>query len=178
MPDIFGRETLLGGVMSAEATNLRFTTPSKDAPDMAGLIVQQVNITYSQNITRLYALEDSSVYFVAGRTDGQLTIQHVLGPQGLMTNFIKAYGDVCSIQGKVFEFTMNAGCGTFGADGKSTGSTPAATVRLKHPIITSINMQAQSQNMILGSGLQAMFVSLEMEDGKVTLPGSYNSAAG
>lgn len=164
MPDIFGRETLLGGVMSAEATRLTFSQTA-DAPDMAGLIVQQVNITYSQNITRLYALEDASVYFVAGRTDGQLSIQHVLGPQGLMTNFIRAYGDVCKIGNKVFKFELNAGCGTYNSAGAPiSGSGEVAAVTLKHPIITSINLQAQSQNMILGSGLQAMFVSMDMDE--------------
>lgn len=163
MPDIFGRETLLGGVMSAEATRLTFTSDNS-SPNPAGLIVQQVNITYSQNVTRLYALEDASVYFVAGRTDGNLQIQHVLGPQGLMVQFIKAYSDVCKIQGKVFNFFLSAGCGTFNSGGQVATAKSVATVTLKHPVITSISMQAQSQNMILGSGLQAMFVSMDMKE--------------
>lgn len=158
MPDMFGRETVLGGVMSAEATSVNFTTDSAGV-QQKGLIMQQLNLQYSQNITRLYALEDSSVYFVAGRTDGSLTIQHVIGPAGLQAAFITAYGDVCNAKGKVFNLSMVTGCGTAGA--KST----ASKITLKNPVITSINLQMQAQNMIIGSGIQGMFVSMEITQG-------------
>ena len=153
MPDMFGRETVLGGVMSSEATRLTFTS---DTGLDAGLIMQQLNIQYAQNVTRLYALEDAKVYFVAGRTDGSLTIQHVIGPAGLQKAFIEAYSDVCKISGKVFNIALTASCGASGG-GRSA-------VTLKCPLITAINIQMQAQNMIIGSGITAMFVSLAITE--------------
>lgn len=153
MADMFGRETILGGVMSAETTKLTFTN---EATLQAGLIMQQVNIQYAQNITRLYALEDAKVYFVAGRTDGNLTIQHVIGPAGLQAQFISTYGNVCNIGNKVFNLTMASGCST---------SADVSTVRLKCPVITAVSVQMQAQNMIIGSGITAMFVSMDLVGG-------------
>lgn len=153
MPDMFGRETLFGGAMSADATKLTFS----DSGETAGMIIQQVNITYSQNVTRLYALEDGMCYFVAGRTEGQLQIQHIMGPQGLMEAFITKYSDVCKIGSSVFNLTLAGGCLT----GKSTSKKPGK-VKLSNPLITSVNLQVQAQNMIIGSGITAMFVAMEL----------------
>lgn len=159
MADMFGRETVLGGVMSSEATKVTFTGDL--ASPQAGLIMQQLNIQYSQNITRLYALEDSKVYFVAGRTDGNITIQHVIGPAGIQKEFIEKYSDVCAIDKRVFRLELVVGCG----DSKTEASASPAVVILKNPVITAINLQMQSQNMIIGSGLTGMFVSLEIDKG-------------
>ena len=155
MPDMFGRTTILGGAMSAEATRVTFTQ-AEGISDQKGLIMQQLNIQYSQNITRLYALEDAKVYFIAGRTEGSFTVQHVIGPAGLQQEFIKAYGNVCTALGKVFNISMSTGCG----DGKSKAGQ--STIRLQNPLITSINLQMQAQNMIIGSGIQGMFVAMDI----------------
>lgn len=172
-PDMFGRETVLGGVMSAEATRLTFSADSAESTGStsafsgsidAGLIMQQLNVQYSQNVTRLYALEDARVYFVAGRTDGNLTIQHVIGPAGLQKAFIEAYSNVCNIKGKVFNLSLAAGCSVAG------NATAQSKIQLKSPVITAINLQMQAQNMIIGSGITAMFVSLA-----ITQSGGNNS---
>jgi hypothetical protein len=162
MPDMFGRTTILGGAMSAEATRITFSgvTGLNTLDKQAGLIMQQLNIQYSQNITRLYALEDAKVYFIAGRTEGSFTIQHVIGPQGLLKSFIEAYGNVCGVLDKVFNISMATGCGTE----PTGGNLKQNTIRLQCPLITSINLQMQAQNMIIGSGIQGMFVAMEIVD--------------
>ena len=146
MSDIFGRTTPFGGAMSADATRMTF------AGSQAGLIIQRVEIQYSQTITRLYALEDGKVYFVAGRTNGTMTMQHVVGPAGLQGAFIKRYGDVCQRNG-VFKITLQGGCGD---------TSNRSAVALSNPVISAINMQVSSQDMIIGSGLTMTFVSLDM----------------
>ena len=154
--DMFGRSTLFGGAMSADATKLTFSDN-----ETTGMIIQQVNITYSQNVTRLYALEDGRCYFVAGRTDGQLQIQHIVGPNGLMEAFIKKYSDVCLVGTNVFTLSVAGGCLTGTNTSRSTGK-----LTLSNPVITSINLQVQAQNMIIGSGITAMFVALTISAGK------------
>jgi hypothetical protein len=149
MADMFGRSTVLGGVMSAEATRLDFTNIGIENK---GLIVRQMTLSYSQNLTRLYALEDASVYFVAGRTEGQFQFQHVIGPQGLQQKFLEAYGNICKIGQAVFNLSMQTGC--------DTTSSGKATVQLSHPVITSITLQAEAGNMVITSGLQGLFVAM------------------
>jgi hypothetical protein len=164
--DMFGRETILGGVMSAEASKVTFTTTKAGATtglgsNLAnqGLIMQQLNIEYAQNVTRLYALEDARVYLVAGRTEGKFTVQHVVGPQGLLEGFLKYYGNVCNIGNDVFQIGTVVGCGDTAGAG---GGTPSA-INLKAPLITSFGLQMQAGNMVMASTLQGMFVSLEIK---------------
>jgi len=81
MADAFNRTTEYGGSMSADATTMTFANIT------TGFIIQQLQINYSQTVSRLYALEDGKVYFVAGQTAGQMTVSHIIGPQGLTTQF-------------------------------------------------------------------------------------------
>lgn len=151
MADVFGRETEFGGAISADATRMAFGGGTKGLAT-TGLLLQNVQISYSQNITRLFALEDGKAYFVAGRTQGQLGIQHVIGPAGLQAQFFEAYGDVCNIDGN-FTLSVMAGCGEVQGKG---------SIVLNMPVINSINIAVNANNMIIGNGMQAMFVSMEL----------------
>lgn len=164
MPDMFGRETIFGGAMAAENTHLTFASvPGLENPSSGiGLLIQQLQIQYAQNITRLYALEDSRVYFVAGRTEGQFTIQNVVGPAKFVSLFLKAYGDVCK-ERKAFELSFGMGCGT-GTAGGALGQLETGKLTLQSPVISSFGVQMQAGNMIIATTLQGMFVSLQMPE--------------
>jgi len=151
MADVFGRTTVFGDAMAADATKLTFTQFSS-----AGLIIQNVTIGYNQTVTRLYALEDGKVYFVAGRTDGQMDLQHVIGPAGLQQAFFREFGNVCNVKDKILALTLQAGCNE---------STNKAAVKVGTPVITSLNLQVNSNDMIIGSGLRMMFTSLDLSGG-------------
>jgi len=74
--DIFGRSnTKLGGAMSSDATRVTFAGLTG-----TGLLLQSLSINYSQQISRLYALDTPDTYFVAGRTDGNMKAAQVIGP--------------------------------------------------------------------------------------------------
>ena len=167
MADMFNRETVLGGVMSAEATRVNFSGTGLDSEvTQKGLIMQQLQVEYKQNVTRLYALEDAKVYFVAGRTEGTFTIQHVIGPQGLLTEFLKSYGDVCKIGNQVLNLSTLVGCGSQGGaiPGSEKAVSKASSVVLKAPCITAFGLQMQAGNMVIASTLTGMFVSLEIKE--------------
>lgn len=150
MADVFGRTTLLGGAMSADATRLTFSQSALNA----GLIVQNLVIQYAQTITRLFALESGLIYFVAGRTDGNMELQHVVGPQGIASGFIRQYGDVCNVQGAL-AFSAAGGCGAQEFD---------ASIVVSNPVINSLNLQVNSNDMIIGSGMRMMFTSMDFGD--------------
>ena len=162
MSDMFARETVLGGVMSAEAIRVNFSGNNLDPAATKGLIMQQLQLEYKQNITRLYALEDAKVYFVAGRTEGTFTVQHVVGPQGLLSVFIETYGDVCAIGNQVLNLSTTVGCGTTG--GKINGDAVPSSVELKAPVISAFGLQMQAGNMVIASTLTGMFVSMEITE--------------
>ncbi len=104
--DLFGRsEVKLGGAMSADATRVTFANLSG-----TGLLLQNLDITYQQEITRLYALDKAEVYFVAGRTSGNMKIGQVIGPTAVQTAFYTTYGNVCASNGNL-TLTAAAGCG-------------------------------------------------------------------
>lgn len=151
--DVFARRTVYGGAMSADMLKLNFTEFT--GGEATGLIVQQVQVQYQQQVSRLYALEDSRVYFVVGQTNGQLSLQHAIGPRGIQGAFIRSYGDPCNIGERVFNLSVATGCDTSQEKGK---------VRLASPLISGIALSLNAGDAIVMSGITASFTSMEIED--------------
>jgi hypothetical protein len=143
MADVFNRTSVFGGAVSADATKISFS----GAP--SGLIVQNLQIGYSQQISRLYALEDGKVYFIVGRTDGSMQATHVVGPSGLPQAFYASFSDACNPGALVIGF--NGGCGT---------SSSYGALELENVVITNMQFSVDNQSMTIANTLQAMFVSL------------------
>ena len=151
--DVFARSTVYGGAMSADMLRLNFT--EFEGGEAKGLIVQSVQIQYTQQVSRLYALEDSRVYFIVGQTDGQMTIQHAIGPRGLQGAFLKTYGNPCQIGQGVFNLSLTTGCDV-------NDTTSKGKIKLSSPLISGISLQVQSGNAIIASGITASFTSMEI----------------
>ena len=169
MTDVFKRTREFGGAISGDSIAMVFTgidttkallpglTGKAPVAGEAGLILQNVEIQDQQNVSRLYALENNKVYFVSGQTQGGLGATHVVGPQGVQEDFYNSYGDVCGIDGKCFNISMAAKkCGTEVA-------MPAKNpkIKLNNPLITSLTLRAQVSDMLVFSGFQASFMTLE-----------------
>jgi len=149
MPDVFSRtSSAIGGAMSADLTKLTFAGDTSN-----GLIVQQISVSYQQQITRLYALESGKIYFVAGQTSGAFQCQHIVGPNGIASDFYALYGNVCNNSPAV-NLSMTTGC-------QASDSGERAKVKLSNLVISGINITAQAQNMIIYSGFDATFVAME-----------------
>ena len=156
MPDIFGRSDAdFGGAIAADTTTVKFSDL-----DQPGLILQQVNLTYAQNVSRLYGLEDGKVYYVAGRTEGQAGAQQILGPKGSASLFYEKFSDVCNAEGNQIQLAASGGCPAEGGRGGTNGFK----LTLHSPVITSVNLEVRADNMIINTGLQMIFVSLSVSD--------------
>jgi hypothetical protein len=150
MPDIFQRETSsLGGVFTADRTKLSLKGG-------LGVLVQQMQVTYAQSINRLYEVGAPSIYYVGGRTQGQLTIGRVIGPTGSVCEIYSEYGDVCKAKGNIINLTLEETDCSEGGEG--TGKT---RLILKGCVITQIGISVQAQDMIINENLAMMFSSLE-----------------
>ncbi len=90
--DIFSRRALeFGGAFAADSARLEFSLDctydddgEEGTPEVpiitTGLLTQQVSISYSQPITRLYEVGSQKTFYVAGRPQGQANIARILGP--------------------------------------------------------------------------------------------------
>jgi len=146
--DIFNREVDLGQPLAADATRLLFSGVSNE-----DLLVQNVQITYAQNINRLWEVGSAKTIFIAGRTRGSITIARVVGGRGVSTEFIRKYGDVCNMAGNILAFTFEAGC----TDGAQVGSITASGVAIE-----SIAYTVAASDMIVNEQLTALFARLEV----------------
>lgn len=119
-------------------------------------IVQNVNVTFAQNISRIYDVSNGGVsgsvpvYLVGGRTQGTAAIGRVIGPKSTaICDFYETMGNVCTPQDLVF--TFSAAC-------ESDNASIAYT--LKHCVTTQIGIQVSSNDMIVNENLQLMFIDL------------------
>lgn len=148
MADIFGRADQFGATLSADATKVTFNNFRK------GFLVQQIQLTYSQNVTRIFELSSNSQYYVVGRPQGNVTLNRVVGPGVVGTAFINQFADACNAPSNTISFTSESGC--------STGSVSTGpTYTMHNALITSMGVQVASNNMLINENFQMIFAGLE-----------------
>jgi len=144
--DIFSREVSFGGAFSADGADLTFSNFS------AGLLAQQIQWQYQQNVTRLYEVASPDIYLVAGRTQGQATIQRVMGPTALAAAFYETYGNVCNAATNTMTFTFQANC----ENGGDTGDT--VTITLNGCVIVGVGGAVTAQDMVVNESITMLFL--------------------
>jgi hypothetical protein len=151
-------------------------------------IVQNVNVTFAQNISRIYDVSNGGassvggvvpVFYVGGRTQGSATIGRVVGPKsGDLCTFYETMGNVCTPQD--VQFTFSGGCGYVQSGSLSSGTpttvTPfntgnsetgvnSVTYSLEGCVTTQIGIQVNSNDMIVNENVQLMFVNMSCDKG-------------
>ncbi len=150
MPDIFNRNVSnLGGVFTADRAKLQLK-------GNLGVLVQRMSFTYAQTITRLYEVGGNNIYYVGGRTQGQLSIDRVIGPKGTIVALYTQYGDVCKARQNPITLTLTeTDC--------STGANTPVTYTMKNCVITQVNIGVAAQDMIISENTTMIFSSLEAQ---------------
>jgi hypothetical protein len=160
--DLFSRQVSFGGVFSADAAAISFSADGVDAFD-TGMLVQNVQWQYQQNVTRLYEISGAGtagkVYVVAGRTQGQASVQRVLGPAGLTEDFYDNFGDVCNIASNNITFSARADCsdpndGTYGQQ---------LDVDMNYCVLVRVAGAVSAQDMVVNESLGLLFLWLTYE---------------
>ena len=144
--DVFSRQVNFGGSFSADGARVTFGNFN------AGLLVQQIQWQYQQNITRIYEVGSDDIYLVAGRTQGQTTVQRILGPRALALEFYTQFGDVCNAQQNHIQFSLQAGCA--GGDGARQ------RISMRHCVIQQMGGAVAAQDMIINETINLMFLWL------------------
>lgn len=168
MADILNRaDVKLGGTFSADGASIIFAaggagtnlTGSVDSGG-AGLLTQNAQFNYSQQISRLYEVGSNYTFFIAGRTQGSLSMARVLGPRKIQTQFYKNYGNVCNAANNNITIKMATGCAT--GSGAGIGTLGAIAFNVNNCVIVSLGMSVGAQDMIINEQFQMMFVALEL----------------
>lgn len=168
--DIFGsKSATFGGAFSADDAFIQF--PVRDAngrPTTAEipLLLQNASFNYQQEITRLYELTSSNIYYVRGRSQGTGQLSQVLGPAKLSQNFLRKYGSVCNAADNILHFSMLNGCQGISESGVSSAGSweNSHSFTAKFVVINSIGLQMAAQSMIIQQTIGMTTSAMEYGD--------------
>lgn len=136
-----------------------------------GMLAQSINFNYSQQVTMLFEVGSTNVYYVAGHAQGQVQLQRVLGPGASVATFMSAYGNVCSP--KNIDFSAKGGCKAGASESGTaqggTGSTPALSQKveytLEYAVLTTVGTSVDSQSIVVQENFGMMFANLDVKGG-------------
>jgi hypothetical protein len=149
MADIFGRTVNYGGSYAVDQTVLKF---SSGVPN--DLVAQQFNADYQQRVNRFYDLTSNKVFFIGGRTEGQLSMSRLIGPGKSTVNFYRNYGNLCEMSGKELSFSLNGQLCNAGGGGESIEYI------VGNPLITRIGVSTTTEQMIASDQVTATFTAM------------------
>lgn len=145
--DIFGRESsTFGGAFAADAATMTFAGAGANS----GTLVQTVNISYQQQIQKLYEVGSNQIYHVGGRTQGTGSIGRIIGPKQLGPLLYGVYGNICNVGQNTLQFTFQANC---------QGST-TVTYTCHLVLVTALGFNLQAVDMMINEQVQFMFSGL------------------
>lgn len=160
----------LNGVFSANKVKLQFAANGARSP-ISGVLVQSINFTYSQSISRIYEIGDqaqnsgqANMYYVVGRTQGQATVQRVVGPQATIAQIYSQYGDACKacVNDLVLNFNEQACC--VGGKAGTTGDMQLMFT-LKFCVLQQVGAALNANDMIVNENTSIMFSDLLYDGG-------------
>lgn len=153
MADIFSRQTGIGGSFPADGVRMTFPGGINEP----GMLIQRMQVSYVQQVGRIYELNSPLVYYIGGRTQGDASLSRVLGPKGLLLAFYARYGDMCRVMENTLNFTMS-----------SAGCTPAlvagtrSTIALGGVLLRGLQIGVSAgESMVIDETSQLMFASLQ-----------------
>jgi len=154
MSDIFNKQIKTPqGAYSIDAAKLLF---GNVAP--GGLLIQNVNIQYQQQMSFLYDLsEPSAVYYVAGRAQGAVSVGKAVGNSTAFRTFYTKFGDVCNITSGDWSITGATGC----TNSSGTTGSGSLNLTLKNPKVQSVGFAMSQESAIIVENVNAMFTNLE-----------------
>lgn len=154
MADIFGRkDSPFEGAFSADSS-----TMSIGGIAGAKSLIQNLQVSYQQQINQIYEIGSANRYYVVGRTNGTIAIGRVVGPANLQDALLKRIGDPCAGGDKSLNFSLgSAAC-------KGVGQNNAINIKADACVATSVSYSVQAQDMLVNENVQAMCGQLSKND--------------
>lgn len=150
--DLFTRaQNEFGGAFSADLGKLTF------GAGLTGTLVQNLNATYMQNVSRLYEVGNTNkaakVYYVGGRAQGQMGLARVVGPAVVVAAFYAKFGDVCNAGDNIISLELDP----LHCDGDSLA------YNMKFVVLVQVGLSIAAQDMLVNENCSLMFSGLEVE---------------
>jgi len=120
--------------------------------DVAGMVLQNVQFSFTQQVNMLYEIGSGNVYFVGGRAQGSASVARIIGPGVTQLKLINTYKNIC----KPADMTLNSSSGCDNVVGQGIKYT------LKNAVLVSIGVSVNSNDVLVNEQLQLMFADLEM----------------
>lgn len=157
--DVFKRTELVWGGAFAADCGLVSPDPKKG---LSGVMMQNMGINYAQNVARIYELGEAgktpAVYYVGGRSQGNLQVANVVGPKAAMKTFYTTFSDVCQAVDNNIVLSLQR------ADCSSSGQSRTVTYTAKFCVLIQIGLSVAAQDMIINQTSNLMFSNLEYEE--------------
>lgn len=147
MPSAFAGSQTHNGSFRADQLEMSFGGDPVD-----GYLIQQVQFSFTQQVTMLYEVGSDNVYYVGGRSQGTATLARVVGPQATAADFVNKYNDICDPQ--PIELDASSGCPG------STGSQGGVKYVLEEAVLAAISVSVTAQDIVVNEQLQFMFIDL------------------
>jgi hypothetical protein len=114
--------------------------------------MQSLGMNYTQQVSRLFELSSSNIYYVGGRTMGNANTNRVAGPRRMTLEFYKTYGDVCNAKTNTLHMSAQAGC--------NAASLSRQSYSAHFVVLTSMTVQVAAADAIINEALQFIYSSL------------------
>ncbi len=151
MSDVYGTDSKLAGVFKGTSFAL---SVGGSGGSFKGALVQQLQISYQRQLTRIWELGSRDQYFIEGHTAGQGGLQRIVGPKGLVDDIVRALADVCTAASRAGTLSaVNNGCNDQQSGGLMT---------LDSPVVTGLTFGADVGNFLVNSGVQMEFTGLQV----------------
>ena len=119
-----------------------------------GLLIQNLSIQYAQAVTRFYDLASSNIYYIGGRTQGNVGLGRIIGPAGLASTMYMQLGDICKAKDNDIVFSL----GEKGCDGAAVKNKYTC----KFCLLNNIQLSVAAGDMIVNEQAAMMFSSLDI----------------
>ena len=166
MPQAFGNVLQThNGSTNAESVKLYL-----NSAEVAGFVMQTVQFQFQQQVTMLFEVGSSRVYYVGGRAQGTLNIGRIAGLGRVITQVIAQLGTVCAP--KDVSLRSSGNCNTPGStvpliggvsNAISNALNPSATnYTLKSVVINQIGGNITAQDIVFNEQVGAMFLDMNV----------------
>lgn len=120
--------------------------------NVRGLLIQNVQFSFTQQVTLLYEIGSNNVYYVGGRAQGTATIARILGPAQAQCALLTGFGDLC--EPKNIRFKANSGCESSPGQG--------CIYTLKKAVMTTIALSVNANDIVINENIQLIFLDLDV----------------
>ncbi len=130
-----------------------------------GVLMQNMQLQYSQQVTRVYELgvagRFTKAYYVAGRAQGQLQVAHIVGPNVALKSFYDQYSNVCNARDNNIAINLSPNTCDLGLGPVFRNTVGRLAYTAKNCVLTQIGMSVSVQDFLINENSTLMFIGLD-----------------